>query len=189
MKRLITIMLALLMLVPVMGAQEAEKPAQEKQKEQKKQKEKKPKPPKLTSAQKKDMKLEEKAREVLKEDPDFIQVKVFVDDRVATLRGTVDLLSQRIRAEERVRKLRGVQRVNNEIALFPAALPDEVLRSRIESRLQSADMEGVKFQVQQGRVVTTGGFASRRQRQKIADIIQSTDGVKEYEDRSTVANR
>lgn len=149
----------------------------------------KTKPPKQTSAQKKDAKLEEKAREVLKEDPDFIQVKVFVDDRIATLRGTVDLLSQRIRAEEKIRKIRGMQRVINEIALFPAALPDEVLRGRLQKRLESSDFEGLKFEVHQGRVIATGILPSRRQRQKAADIIQSTDGVKEYEDRISVADR
>lgn len=132
---------------------------------------------------KKDAKLEEKAREELSKDQDFIQVKVFVEDQIATLRGTVDLLSQRIRAEEKVKRLRGIQRVRNEIALFPAALPDEVLYGRLQQRITTADFEGVKLEVHQGRVIATGTLGSRRTKQKLADVIRSTEGVKEYEDR------
>ena len=132
---------------------------------------------------KKDAKLEEKAREEISKDKDFIQVKVFVEDQIATLRGTVDLLSQRIRAEEKVRKIRGIQRVRNEIALFPAALPDEVLYGRLQERIKTGDFEGVKLEVHQGRVIATGTLSSRRTAVKLADIIRSTEGVKEYEDR------
>lgn len=137
---------------------------------------------------KKDAKLEEKAREALAKDKDFIQVKVFVDDRIATLRGTVDLLSQKLRAEDKVRRMRGVQAVKNEITLFPAALPDEVLYGRLQERLKVADFEGLKLQVHEGRVIATGTLASRRVRTKAGDIVRSTDGVKEYDDRTTTAD-
>jgi osmotically-inducible protein OsmY len=158
-KNIIAILLSLFVALPVFGQQKEHKPSR------------------------KDVKLEEKAREELSKDQDFMQVKVFVEDQIATLRGTVDLLSQRIRAEEKVKKVRGIQRVRNEIALFPAALPDEVLYGRLQQRINSGDFEGVKLEVHQGRVIATGTLGSRRTAVKLADIIRSTEGVKEYEDR------
>jgi osmotically-inducible protein OsmY len=94
----------------------------------------------------------------------YQNIKVSVDNGIATLAGTVDLYEYKADAEKRVRKARGVTAVRNQIEVAGPTVPDKELEEKLGEKL-AYDRVGygnvwnaITLKVENG-VVTLGGHA------------------------------
>jgi len=94
----------------------------------------------------------------------FKNVKVSVQNGIATLTGTVDLYEYKLDAEKRIHKLKGIEAVRNQIEVAGPAVSDQDLRSKLLEKLQydrvgyGNAFNAISVSVQDG-VVTLGGHA------------------------------
>jgi osmotically-inducible protein OsmY len=94
----------------------------------------------------------------------FHDVKVTVDQGVATLTGTVDLYAYKADADKRVRKVKGVTAVHNLIEVGGPTIPDDVLEKKLGEKLEYDQVfygnvfNAISLSVHNG-VVTLGGHA------------------------------
>lgn len=119
---------------------------------------------------------------------------VFVPDREitstvangwVTLEGMVERWSQRDDAERAVRNLMGVQGVVNKIAVTPAKVATEDVRTAIEQALERrAEREArhIGVDVRDGTVTLTGPVHSWAERKSVVAAARFTPGVRAVED-------
>ena len=94
----------------------------------------------------------------------YRDVKVTVDQGIATLTGTVDLYEYKADAEKRVRKAKGVIAVRNLIEVAGPAIPDQELQTKLAEKLAydrvgyGNTFNAISVSVENG-VVTVGGHA------------------------------
>jgi osmotically-inducible protein OsmY len=94
----------------------------------------------------------------------YRDVKVAVDNGIATLTGTVDLYEYKADAEKRVRKAKGVTAVRNLIEVAGPSVSDSELRAKLTEKLTydrvgyGNTFNAISLNVQNG-VVTLGGHA------------------------------
>ena len=118
----------------------------------------------------------------------FKDVKVTVDNGIATLSGTVSLYEYKAEAERRVRKAKGVSAVRNQIEVAGPSVPDNELKAKLTEKL-TYDRVGygnafnsISLNVENG-VVSLGGHARTDVDKDSAVALVSTyPGVKEVVD-------
>jgi len=94
----------------------------------------------------------------------YSNVKVTVDNGIATLTGSVDLFEYKADAEKRVRKAKGVTAVRNLIEVAGPAISDQELQSRLAEKLAydrvgyGNTFNAITVSVENG-AVTLGGHA------------------------------
>ena len=118
----------------------------------------------------------------------FKDVKVTVDNGIATLTGTVSLYEYKTEAEKRVRKAKGVNAVRNQIEVSGPSISDNELKTKLTEKL-TYDRVGygnafnsISLNVENG-VVTLGGHARTDVDKDSAVALVSTyPGVKEVVD-------
>jgi osmotically-inducible protein OsmY len=118
----------------------------------------------------------------------FQNVKVTVENGIATLTGTVDLYEYKADAGKRVQKVKGIAAVRNEIQVGGPAVSDEQLREKLLEKLQydrvgyGNTFNSISLNVQNG-VVTLGGHARTDVDKDSALALASTyPGVKDVSD-------
>jgi hyperosmotically inducible protein len=118
----------------------------------------------------------------------FKDVKVTVDNGVATLTGSVDMYEDKADAQKRVLHTKGVTAVRNEIQVAGASVPDQQLKAKLSEKLTyDPDAYGKLFDaigldVNNG-VVTLGGHAHNYvDRDSAVAIVSTTPGVKDVVD-------
>ncbi len=119
---------------------------------------------------------------------EFKDVHADVEDGIVTLAGTVELESSRSDIEYKIRRLRHVAGVRNQVVLYPPAPDDQVLFRRLYTRLQEAGYEDIKIKVHNGAVVLTGVVRTQRDRNWAIQLAWLTDGVKEVDPQLSVAS-
>ena len=118
----------------------------------------------------------------------FKDVKVNVDNGVATLTGSVDLYEYKLDADKRIHKVKGVSAVRNEIQVAGPNISDQELKAKLGEKL-AYDRVGygnmfnaITLGVQDG-VVTLGGHAHTYVDRDSALALASTyPGVKQVND-------
>ena len=96
--------------------------------------------------------------------PQFKNVKVDVENGVATLSGTVDLYEYKADADKRVHKAKGVNAVRNDIEVTGPNVSDQELEAKLGEKLEydrvgyGNQFNAITLSVQNG-VVTLGGHA------------------------------
>jgi osmotically-inducible protein OsmY len=118
----------------------------------------------------------------------YRDVKVSVENGIATLTGTVDLYEYKADAEKRVRKAKGISAVRNMIEISGPSVSDQVLKEKLSEKL-AYDRVGygnafnaIGIGVQNG-VVTVGGHARTYVDKDSALALVSTyPGVKDVVD-------
>jgi len=94
----------------------------------------------------------------------FQNVKVTVENGVATLTGTVDLYEYKADADKRVHKVKGIAAVRNEIQVAGPSISDAQLKEKLLEKLQydrvgyGNTFNAISLDVRDG-VVTLGGHA------------------------------
>lgn len=115
----------------------------------------------------------------------FKDVKVSVDNGIATLTGTVNLYEYKADAEKRVRRAKGIAAVRNEIEVVGPSISDKELQAKLAEKL-AYDRVGygnafnaITVQVENG-VVTLGGHArTYPDRDSALALVNTSPGVKD----------
>jgi osmotically-inducible protein OsmY len=118
----------------------------------------------------------------------FQNVKVTVENGVATLTGTVDLYEYKADADKRVHKVKGIAAVRNEIQVAGPSVSDAELKGKLLEKLQydrvgyGNTFNAISLNVENG-VVTLGGHARTDVDKDSALALVSTyPGVKDVTD-------
>jgi hyperosmotically inducible periplasmic protein len=117
--------------------------------------------------------------------PQFKNVKVDVENGVATLTGTVDLYEFKVDADKRTHKVKGVTAVRDDIQVAGPSFSDQELQSKLAEKL-AYDRVGyfnvfnaITVSVENG-VVTLGGHArTYPDRDSALALVSTTPGVKD----------
>lgn len=119
----------------------------------------------------------------------FKDVKVTVDNGIATLTGSVSLYEYKKDALNRVRKAKGVTAVRNEIQVTGQSVPDDQLKAKLAEKLAydrvgygTTPFNAITVNVQNG-VVTLGGHAySYPDKDSALAMVSTYPGVKDVVD-------
>jgi osmotically-inducible protein OsmY len=111
----------------------------------------------------------------------YKHVSFHVEDQIVTLGGTVELASQRRDLQQTVRRMPEVAEVENNIALDPPAVADEVLLPRLKQRIGTLNLTGIRFTAHDGLVSVGGSVRTRQSRNQLLQLVRGTPGVKEVE--------
>ena len=116
-------------------------------------------------------------------------MKVIVKDGWLTLEGSAEWNYQRTRAEDAVRRVRGVRGVTNAIVLKPRVTPSEI-KSKIEDafrRSAEVDAKRITVEANGGEVTLKGTVRSWAERQEAESAAWRAPGVVKVDNRIVIS--
>ena len=122
----------------------------------------------------------------------FKNIKVAVQDGVATLSGTVDLYEYKADADKRVHKVKGVTAVRNDIEVAGPTVSDQELQSKLQEKLAydrvgyGNTFNAITVNVQNGAVTLAGHARTDVDRDSALALVSTYPGVKEVTDNISV---
>jgi len=119
----------------------------------------------------------------------FKGIQASVQGGVVTLSGTVDLVANKINADQKTHHVKGVKAVENEIQVAGNEVPDQQLQAKLQKAVTydmvgygTAPFDAISVQVQNG-VATLGGHAyGPVDASDAVAIVANTKGVKDVVD-------
>jgi osmotically-inducible protein OsmY len=124
---------------------------------------------------------------ILNSHSEFKNVKSAVDDNVVTLTGSVELDSTRENLFNKVKHIKHVHSVRNELVLNPPAPPDVALYGHVRQTLADIRLENITCKVHEGSVLLSGIVRDEKERQRAIEMVRSTAGVKEVQSQLRIA--
>jgi osmotically-inducible protein OsmY len=115
----------------------------------------------------------------------FKDVKVTVENGIATLTGTVDLYEYKADAAKRVQKVKGVAGVRNEIQVAGPTVPDDQLKAKLLEKLQydrvgyGNAFNSIGLSVQNGVVTLAGHARTDVDKDSAMALVSTYPGVKD----------
>lgn len=115
----------------------------------------------------------------------FKDVKVTVDNGIATLTGSVDLYEYKADADKRVQKVKGVSAVRNEITVAGPDVPDSELQAKLGEKLQYDRVgygnvfNAISLSVQNGTVSLGGHARTDVDKDSAIALVSTYPGVKD----------
>jgi hyperosmotically inducible periplasmic protein len=117
--------------------------------------------------------------------PQFKNVKVDVDNGVATLSGTVDLYEYKADADKRVHKAKGVNAVRNDIEVTGPNVSDQELEAKLGEKLEYDRVgygnvfNAITLSVQNGAVTLGGHARTDVDKDSALALVSTYPGVKD----------
>ena len=118
----------------------------------------------------------------------FKNVKVSVQDGVATMTGTVDLYEYKVDADKRIHKAKGVTAVRNDIQVAGPSVPDQELKDKLVEKLQydqvgyGNEFNAINIDVQNGVAILAGHALNYPARDSALGLVSTYPGVKDVVD-------
>jgi osmotically-inducible protein OsmY len=119
----------------------------------------------------------------------FSNVKVAVENGIATLSGTVDLYEYKVDAANRIHKIKGVNAVRNDIQVTGPTVSDQQLQSKLQEKLAydrvgygTTAFNAIGVNVQDGAVTLGGHAYSDVDKDSAVALVSTTPGVKDVTD-------
>jgi hyperosmotically inducible protein len=118
----------------------------------------------------------------------FKDVKVNVENGVATLTGSVDLYEYKSEADRRIHKVKGVKAVRNDIEVAGPSVPDQQLRDKLVEKLQydrvgyGNAFNAIGVNVQNGAVTLSGHARTDVDKDSALSLVSTYPGVKDVVD-------
>jgi len=118
----------------------------------------------------------------------FQNVKVTVENGVATLSGTVDLYEYKADADKRVHKVKGITAVRNEIQVGGPTISDAQLKDKLLEKLQydrvgyGNAFNSISLNVQNGVVMLGGHARTDVDKDSALALVSTYPGVKDVSD-------
>jgi osmotically-inducible protein OsmY len=117
------------------------------------------------------------------------RIKVIVKNGWLTLEGEVEWNYQRTRAEDAVRRVRGVKSVTNSITIKPRVAPMEVKRKIEEALRRAAEIDASRITVEtnDGTVILRGSVRAWAERQEAERAAWAAPGVSKVDNRIIIS--
>ena len=118
----------------------------------------------------------------------FQNVKVSVENGIATLTGTVDLYEYKADAAKRVQRAAGVTAVRNQIEVAGSNVPDQELQAKLQEKLAydrvgyGNEFDAVGVKVENGAVTLTGHSHDYPNKDSYLAVVATMPGVKDVVD-------
>ena len=118
----------------------------------------------------------------------FQNVKITVDDGVATLTGTVDLFEYKAEAEKRAHKAKGISAIRNEIQVAGSNASDTDLKKNLLEKLEydrvgyGNAFNAIALDVQNGTVTLAGHARTYVDKDSALSLVSTYPGVKDVVD-------
>jgi len=115
----------------------------------------------------------------------FKNVKVTVQNGIATLSGTVDLYEYKVDADKRVHKVKGVEAVRNQIEVAGPNVSDQELQSKLQEKLAydrvgyGNTFNAITLSVENGAVTLGGHARTDVDKDSAIALVSTYPGVKD----------
>ena len=126
----------------------------------------------------------------------FDDISALVRDGVVTLEGVVTAQEKSDDIQDMAARIQGVQRLTNNIRVYPASQSDDQLRLTIAQRIfADPDLERysresnppIRIIVERGRVTIKGFVYSALDKQRVDNLVRDIVGILKFEDQLQVA--
>lgn len=119
----------------------------------------------------------------------FKGIQVSVQNGVATLTGTTDLLADKLAADQKVRHVKGVQAIRDEVQVNGPEMSDQQLQEKVGKAIYSQlwgyvpiAFQAISVQAQNGVVILGGHAAGPIAASDALAVAENTKGVKDVVD-------
>jgi osmotically-inducible protein OsmY len=119
----------------------------------------------------------------------FKGIQASVQNGVATLTGTVDLVATKINADQKVHHVKGVTAVRNDVEVAGAEVPDQQLQQKLTKSITydlwgnvPIQFQAITVQVQNGVATVSGHAAGPVAAADAIAVVANTKGVKDVVD-------
>jgi osmotically-inducible protein OsmY len=140
-----------------------------------------------------DAKVSAEVQKMLADHPSFRDVKASVEDGIVTLRGSVESYQNKVRLHDKVKGLKSVEGVRNQVRVNTPAIADAELAGTLAKELrydrvgQGNVFNNLTLDVHDGRVMVGGNVRNDVDRDSALSIVANTRGVTDMTDSIQVA--